>query len=234
METKKPLHRQLTKKIAIEIVPTDNDFEIEDRIWAINWFDLKVKWMYSLYNRLASKYVMQVGGQLFFKGYHKQTLFGDETLARQTLLIVTYPKITHLLEMIMIKAFQLVGILRIMAVKDFVFGFTKRMDAYTDTNTPMLNTNNAYLVFHYQGGIDLEKISQLVKEHELNLFFHGKKSAQLKQLHQGKADVLVPFFMDGILIVEGGDEEKIRTFALSSEFQEMNTTSYAALFERVN
>ncbi len=68
MSTNNSLKRQLTKSISIEVIPVDGSKEINERVWAINWFNFKRKWLYNLYNLLASKYVVQVGGQLLFNG----------------------------------------------------------------------------------------------------------------------------------------------------------------------
>ncbi len=54
-----------------------------------------------------------------------------------------YPKINDFLNMLMIKAFQIVSLLRVKAVKDFVFGFTKRMDSYEHTRIAKFNPKYA-------------------------------------------------------------------------------------------
>lgn len=79
-----PLSQQVTKTIKIEITPTHNEDISEERIWAINWFNYKNKWLYSLYNRLASPHVIKVGGQLLFKGHQVEQLSGSKDLARET------------------------------------------------------------------------------------------------------------------------------------------------------
>jgi uncharacterized protein (DUF1330 family) len=236
MENSNALKRQLTKTISIEIIPSNGETEIKDRIWAINWFNYKNKWLYGIYNKLAAKFVIQVGGQLLFKGHNEKTIFGEVAFARHTLLIVTYPSINSFLDMLIIKAFQLLSLLRVRAVKDFVFGFTKRVDEYDDTSTPKMDENNKYLVFHYQGEVSESSIVQLAQKHGLKTYFSGEKLAQIKRSEIGKEEVIAPFFMDGILVFETKGDASIEAFVGLNDFIELvegNANSYAAIFTRV-
>lgn len=236
MEENNSLKRQLTKSISVEIIPANGALELTERIWAINWFDYKSKWLYTLYNRLAAKFVIKMGGQLLLKGHNQKTILGEESYARQTLLIVTYPTIANFLDMLLIKAFQLVGLLRVKAVKNFVFGFTKRLDAYEATATPKINPNNQYLVFHYQGTINQLSLNSLAQDSGLKTYFSGEKIAQIKRFETGKKPVLAPFFMDGIMVFEGQTEDTFKSFVDSADFTKMiesNSSNYAAIFTRV-
>jgi len=179
-----PLSKKLTKTITVEIVPTTQGNIEEDRIWAINWFNYKQKWLYSLYNRLASPYVIKVGGQLLFKGHNIKSMFGSEDLARHTLLVVTYPKINNFLEMLTIKAFQLFSVLRVKAVQDFVFGFTRRVDSFASTSTPKFIGSESYLVYHYTEDIEKWELYEAAREHDAKVYFHGEKIAQLKRIEE--------------------------------------------------
>jgi len=236
MEDNNSLKRQLTKSISIEIIPVKGEVEINSRVWAINWFNYKSKWLYSLYNRLAAKFVIRMGGQLLFKGHNQKTLLGEESYARHTLLIVTYPSIGKFLDMLLIKAFQLVGLLRVKAVKDFVFGFTRRVDDYNETTTPAIDINNKYLVFHYQGTIEQSSLNSLAKNSGLKTYFSGEKIGQVKRFEKGKKPVVAPFFMDGIVVFETKSKNAIITFVESRGFTELinvNSSNYAAIFTRV-
>lgn len=231
-----PLKRDLTKTISVEIIPVGKGDVNTDRIWAINWFNYRRKWLYTLYNRFAAPHVIRVGGQLLFKGHNQKVLFGDEDLARHTLLIVTYPNIDNFLDMLTIKAFQLISLLRVKAVKDFVFGFTKRTDKYESALMPKYNGRDSYLVYHYQGNTDQVKLYELASDKNVKVFFHGEKMAQLKRLEEGKDDILAPFFMDGIIVFEADNDEILTGFADSHEFikhKTLNDKSFAALFSRV-
>ena len=232
----KPLKRDLTKTISVEIIPVGQGDINTDRIWAINWFNYRNKWLYTLYNRLAAPHVIKVGGQLLFKGHNQQTLFGDEALSRQTLLIVTYPGIDNFLEMLTVRAFQLKSLLRVKAVKDFVFGFTKRMDKNEVAIMPKYNGTDSYLVYHYQGNADQLKLFELAQDNNMKLFFHGEKMARLKRTEVGKDDVLAPFFMDGIIVFEAENEELVANFAASEAFLQhnmLNNSGFAGIFARV-
>jgi len=229
------LKRDLTKTISVEIIPVGEGDVSSDRIWAINWFNYKKKWLYGLYNRLAAPHVIRVGGQLLFKGHIQQTVFGAAELARETLLIVTYPKIDNFLEMLTVKAFQIVGLLRVKAVKEFVFGFTKRVDMNAAAPMQKYNGTDAYLVYHYQSKADKEKLNELARNENVKIFFHGEKMAQLKRIESGKEDVLAPFFMDGIIVFEADNDEAIANFAASEGFMQhkmLNKAGFAAIFTR--
>lgn len=229
-----PLKRNLTDKVSVEILPVDSEKDLHERVWAINWFNYKRKWLYTLYNRLAAKHVIQVGGRLLFKGHRQRTLFGEETLARHTLLIVTYPKVDNFLDMLTIKAFQLKSLLRLKAVKKFVFGFTRRVD--TETVAGVGKKSGAYLVWHYQGPIDVDSLRQLASKHNLQVFFYGKKIGQIKRSKQGKDDVIAPFFMDGIILLVADTSNAYEEFVADSDFIQLadgNKTNYVAIFDRV-
>ena len=230
-----PLKRELTKTISVEIIPVGKGDIGTERIWAINWFDYKTKWLYSLYNKLVAPHVIQVGGQLLFKGHLKRALFGEEEFSRETLLIVTYPKVENFLDMLSVKAFQLKSLLRVKSVKNFVFGFTKRVDKNESAPIVKYNGGSSYLVYHYQGNPDHEKLHELAREQNVKIFFHGEKMAQLKRMEEGKDDVLAPFYMDGILVFEAENEEAVANFAASKGFLQhniVNKSGFAALFTR--
>ena len=230
------LKKDLTKTVSVEIIPVGQGDVKTDRIWAINWFNYKKKWLYTLYNRLAAPHVVKVGGQLLFKGHNNRILFGDENLSRQTLLIVTYPKIDNFLDMLTVKAFQLKSLLRVKAVKDFVFGFTRRLDRQEVGKLAGYNHTDSYLVYHYQGNTDQQGLNELARNQNLKVFFHGQKMAQLKRIEDGKDDVLAPFFMDGIIIFAAESEVILTNFAASETFLQysrLNTSGFAAIFARV-
>jgi uncharacterized protein (DUF1330 family) len=230
------LTQEITKTIKVEIVSTNKEDISNERIWAINWFNYKQEWLYSLYNRLATPSVIKVGGELLFKGHNQKTIFGDEKLKRHTLLIVTYPKIKNFLEMLTIKAFQIVSLLRVKAVKDFVFGFTKRVDSFISTATPNLEESKSYLVYHYQGIEKTRELYDLASVQGGSVYFHGEKIAQVKRIEEGKDDVLAPFFMDGIILFEFNNEESVEEFGSNSWFEQQKISEshhYAAIFDRI-
>jgi uncharacterized protein (DUF1330 family) len=230
-----PLKRNLTKTISVEIIPAGRGNLATDRIWAINWFNYKIKWLYTLYNLLAAPHVIKMGGRLLFKGHLQRQLSGDKELARQTLLIVTYPKIDNFLEMLTIKAFQIKSLLRVKSVKGFVFGFTRRIDK-NDTALPQkYSGHNSYLVYHYIGSIESEPLYELARENRVKVFFHGEKIAQLKRIEEGKEDALAPFFMDGIMVFEAENEDAIDNFTAKegvSQIISPQRGSFAGIFSR--
>ena len=173
---------------------------------------------------------------MLFKGHNQKTLLGEESYARHTLLIVTYPSIGKFLDMLLIKVFQLVSLLRVKAVKDFVFGFTKRLDVFESTSTPPINNKAFYFVFHFQGNSDQLAIHNLAESQGLKVYFSGEKIGQVKRFEKGKKPVVAPFFMDGIVVFETKSKNAIITFVESRGFTELinvNSSNYAAIFTRV-
>jgi uncharacterized protein (DUF1330 family) len=213
------LKRTLTDKISVEIVPADSQLAMDGQVWAINWFNYQARWLYNLYTLLAARFVVKVGGRLIFKGHHRQTLFGSEELARKTLLIVTYPQINNFLDMLTIKAFQLASLLRVRAVKDFVFGFIRSLGPNQAVST---NRNLTYIVCLYQGKLTAEDLSQLTQSHGIKVFFHGEKLARLKRIEQGKEAVMAPFFMDGLIVLEAENDEATVKFTAEDGFLQQN------------
>jgi hypothetical protein len=230
-----PLKRDITKTMAVEIIPAGSGDLTTERVWAINWFNYKSKWLYSLYNRLAAPHVINVGGQLLFKGHMQRKIFGSDELGRQTLLIVTYPKIDNFLELLTIKAFQLKSLLRVKSVKDFVFGFTRRLDKNEAALPQKYTADNPYLVYHYTDRNETESLYELARENGVKVFFHGEKMAQLKRIEEGKEDVVAPFFMDGIMLFEAENEGVIDDFTAKEGFLQINSLqngSFAGIFTR--
>ena len=123
----------------------------DEPIYAINWFNTKSSLVYDFYNKLAVGCVRKIGGAPFFKGRHIKTLHGREEDRRDVLLVVRYPALKNFLTMLESKVFQGVSVIRMAAVDEFTFGFTKREDTGADLipMDPQEEGEVFYGVFHY-------------------------------------------------------------------------------------
>ena len=74
------------------------------------------------------------------QGRHIKTLYGREEDKRDVLLVVRYPALTNFRSMLESKIFQGVSVIRMAAVDNFTFGFTKRGDKGADLSpmNPMI------------------------------------------------------------------------------------------------
>jgi uncharacterized protein (DUF1330 family) len=237
METNNWLKREVKKGLKIAIQPTDDPAYLEQPVWAINWFNLKHKWLYNMYNKVAAPFVKRVDGRLIFKGHLLETVAGDEALARQMLLIVTYPDIHHFLDMIVIKTFQIISMMRLLAVKDFIFGFTRKQaisEGYDVHHAP--DKAGVYLVHHFTvgAGTDNTELENIISPYSLELFFSGTKIGIIQRMTANK-NTPAPFFMDGINLIKATDRAQLNQLLEDSGFKQLlegNTDNYLGIFKR--
>ena len=141
----------LSKSTKIVIEPTEdrkgNAFNIEAPIYAINWFNLKSGVFYNLYTLLARRYVQKVSGKLFFKGKLIKHIEGKEKYLRENLMIVFYSSPEQFLKLLSYKAFQLIGLLRLLSVKRFCLGFTENIDSLSMPQSKSFTKEKIYLVY---------------------------------------------------------------------------------------
>lgn len=229
----------INKSTSVSIVACTTDIDLDSGIWAINWFDTKRRWLYNLYTFIASRFVIKVGGKLWFKGAFVETLSGNKKDARKILLIVKYPTAHHFLDLVALKSFQMVSLLRILAVKRFVFGFTQRhkieglSEKRQDKGAPCL-------VHHFRNTSEINKkitsICYAASEQNIYLNYWGKKAATLKRSHSTEGAYDVPFIMDGILVFEAANRDQLMAFYKSETYLAFTAgldNSYAAIFKKI-
>jgi uncharacterized protein (DUF1330 family) len=234
------ISKQITKEIEVSIINAGPNYNLEDVVWAINWFDVKNKGLYDFYNVIASPHVGKVGGRALFKGRLKKKLLGEQSDEREVLLIVSYPKPDNFLDLLMGKMFQLKSIVRELAVKDFTFGFMKRLD---DGERPRGRIKKydgklIYMVHHFKNNhqlIDTNTIKDLAAEQDIFTHFSGIKSALVGRRKGGGKLRTSPFLMDGMLIFGAFEASQFDDFIQSEYYQnfiEQNQSNYIALFNR--
>ena len=238
--TNQTLSLQVTKKMEIVLTPAGSDYSVDDSQWAINWFDVKSKWLYDLYNKLASPHVYEVGGRPFFKGRFIKRLLGEPSDEREILLIVNYTKAQDFLDMVGNKKFQIKSLIRESAVKDFTFGFVKRNDSEErpELKVGKYDGQMKYMVHHFKNGhdsVDVEGLKSAAEAQGVSLHFSGIKAVMVERKQSGGELKTASFLMDSILLFESADEEKFELLLEMDHYQnfiQQNESNYIGVFGR--
>jgi len=205
----------LSASTRISIEPVGEDFGPQSEVCAVNWFNLKSPWLYRLYTLLATGFVARASGQLCFRGRLIERLEGSADHQREYLLIVRYRQAADFLQMIGNRLFQLVGLLRMAAVRQFCFGFTENIVAGGEHN----DAGRLWLVHHFRGGRDrlrggAPELAAVAERHALKLWFCGLTTARLVY-RSGEQETGPAFFMDGILVYAVRSKEQVEQFIRS-------------------
>ena len=224
----KSVRRGSGTKIHITPSATDRQSDLGQPIYAVNWFDLKRSWLYNLYGMLAFPHVRKVDGRVHFKGVLKEKWEGIPELDRKNLLIVRYPDADSFLSMLSGKIFLLKSVLRINAVKDFVFGFTRRVDKGPDPagRSGKYKGHAYYLVHIFKNDIsgngmpDFDDISSLNTDNNQILHFYGVKTAMIGRSKEEGEVHDNPFFIDGIVVWEANEIQALKQLIFSPGYQQ--------------
>jgi len=210
---------RINSKTSIHITGSIDQSDLDQPLYAINWFNTKSKRLYNLYGALAFPHVKKVGGEVVFKGKVREILSGDNSLKRETLLIVKYPSADGFLGLFSQKLFLLKSLLRVKAVKDFVFGFVKLAGgtAQSTQKPEKYNGDKSYLV-HILKGHFKEDHSNTDYPEGINLFFDGQKTAYVGRSSDDAEIKNGPFFIDRILIWEGENKDELKSWFKNNEF----------------
>lgn len=225
----------VSKSTKVIIRAKEATTNLDEPLYAINWFSTKIEWLYHLYNFLAVRSVRKIGGNAFFKGKITQTILDEHNSSRSLILIVRYPSGQNFKALFGSTYFKLVSIFRILSVKDFTFGFTKkeRLD-----KTGQLSDNLKYAV-HYFKAKNINDVFftkfETVSGDKIKIKYAGKMIAQLFSQQGDQPERQVPNLMDGIVIFEAASEavfsEMFNSPKYQSLIQEMES-SYIGLIKR--
>ena len=236
MNSQQQLTQQINKDITISIVPTNAETNLEESIYAINWFDRKRKSLYNLYTTLTGPLALNVGARLHFKGRHIEKIEGDDADKREMLLIVRYPSAESFLKLLANKLFQITSLLRINSVKDFNFGFTKRISPSIGKRPK----TNSYLVHHFRTNSlpdnFLEQLLEISFSSNTNLYYAGTLAANLVVTRDNLPPSKSPFLMDGILVFESDDAENFSKLLDNAAYRKVKSnfsSNYTAYFKRL-
>jgi len=208
---------------------------LQEPLYAINWFSTKAEWLYHFYNFLAYKSVLKIGGKAFFKGKIERTILDENNISREFILIVKYPNGNGFKQLMETTYFKLVSIFRMLAVKEFSFGFTHKQLASKSS----LDDELAYVVHHIKTSeIDSFLFSKFedVLEEEIKITYAGKIVANLVTKTENKKEECVPNLIDGLVIFECKEEANILKMIASDEYQSLIKTldsSYIGTLKRI-
>lgn len=218
----------------------DKDGATDQTVYAINWFNSQWIWIYHIYNWLALTSVKKVGGQAFFKGCVDKTLLGHENDHRDVLLIVRYPSVTQFLKMLQSKYFLLVSILRLLAVSDFTFGFTRRCDINLTTghNTSIPGVARpVFAVHHYRSHKDLStQLSNVAETQDVHIDYVGRINSLLYTGEELKSTRQVDCVMDGVILLSAATTQQITNMIHQQDYQAViaqTDSSYIATLKRM-
>ena len=227
MENEVGVARDITGSLRAEIVGNSDD--INGPLFAINWFDTRLAFVYHFYNLIAAQRVFRVGAKVMFKGKCQQTIGGDSEMARQFLLIVNYPSGTRFMDLLADRIFQLMSVFRIMAVKRFSFVFHKRREIHqTPEPGQSFNFKDFYAVLHLKkptaGTFEdrLSKLDGIATSHGSEIFFAGSMTGQvvLTKISSGEEDPM-PFITDSTILFKTPNQQAMTELFESTEMQEL-------------
>lgn len=243
MKTSLPVrYQRITNNLKVVIQGAHPEVDLDNAIWAINWFNMHSSFFYKIYAMMAAPLVWQVKGRLLFKGSLYKKLEGDELYDRDSLLIMYYQTTSHFLRLISKKFFQLISIFRLLAVREFTFGFLERLDdgSLPPIKPEKLTGETIYLVHHFQASKDflrnhLEAITKIAHDLNVSLYFSGERKAIIGR-DSGKGVIkITPLFIDGILIYKAAKTSDLEVFRIASKYaaiKERMSSSSLYLFKR--
>lgn len=220
---------QLTKKITVKVMATGPNINLDQELYAINWFDLKRPKLYNFYNQLAYKHVKAVGGAIQFKGTVIEKVKGPIENDRKMLLIVRYPSASQFLSMIANKMFLFKSVLRLKSVMHFTFGFAKRMSGGP---APLIvpkaySGSSSYLFYHFQTKLSVSKylyeLEGLISNSGLSTYFMGSKAALIGRISGEQKLKTQTFLMDGLVLVESDNKSQLLQLLQNKEFQKLTS-----------
>lgn len=225
------VERQITSGTKLVLRGTSE--RLNSSLFAINWFDTKPAWVYHLYNLLASTRLKRIGGRAVFKGRVFKKLAGEDSLARQHLLIVNYPSANHFLNLVADKLFLMLSILRIVSVRNFSFVMQHRVD----DGLEIARDQNSFAVLHFASD-DPACVARLLENDAetfgLQLAFFGKQAVTVSNQRRNEEQTM-PFVTPNTVLLAGEQESQLADFFASPTFQEAMLpvgTYYAAALRR--
>ena len=231
------LKGEVTKNISVLLKSTREEKALNKPLYAINWFSTKVAWMYHFYNFLALPRVKSIGGKVFFKGKIYQSLHGEESDSRNLLLIVRYPSGKKFITLMKDFLFKAVSIFRILSVKDFSFGFTKKLFPFDNKTT--LDKTQKYAIHHFKTKnfeeVDIIELQKILDDIDVELHYAGLINAKLYSQEKDKAQEQIPCLMDGILLFRSETLYCINRLFDSKAYQQFMAqfdSSYIGLVKR--
>ena len=217
----------------------DASLRFDQPAYAVNWFNTRSRWLYELYNFLAAGSVKAIGGAPFFKGRLIKRLHGVDNDSRSLILVVRYPALEQFKVMLENKYFQLLSSLRLLAVKDFTFGFMKRRawDTPLEPVSKTVDRDEVYLVHHFRGDPSIaDDLIACGRDLEIETVFAGTIGA-IVSTGSSKSDLATtPCLMDAIVIFRGPNEASTEALSQSGGYQSAilkSASSFVGTYRRI-
>ena len=234
---------KITSSIRIHITALRSDFNVDQPVYALNWFNSRQLWLYNFYNLLAARSVLKIGGVPFFKARVATVLHGDNADCRSVLLIVRYPDINHFKTMLQSRYFQCVSIIRDLAVAQFTFGFSTRTDMQDVgefANQNRISKSQVYAIHHYRLSKQVsdiaERATELAALHQVKLAFSSCVSARLYPQKGSTPPVAVETIMDGCMLMQADSQARIEQLVVNPDYKALLATtnaSFIATLDRI-
>lgn len=240
METSTSVTEEISKGLELSIMSTGPEYNLDEPIHAINWFDVKYGWLYDFYNKLVISHVIKVGGRPLLKGKLIKTLLGTEEDMRQVILVVKYPGAQAFINMVKSKVFQAKSILRVTSVLNFTFGFMKRLNTANkgESKAQHYSGKLLYLVHHFRDVekvIPIDEINGLALEQDVFTKFIGMKCALVGRKQANEKLRTAPFPMDGLLVFAAFEESQFKSLIDTDAYKAFiasNKSNYIGIYNR--
>ena len=230
----KELTAKITKGTDVLIKSEGADSDLSSRLIAINWFDTKREWLYNLYNFLASRSVLQVGGKPLFKAKVIQDLEGSKG-RRRILLIVTYPDGHAFKQLVESTYFKVVSLLRISSVDKFTFSFTQ---AISEPAFSSQAEDAHFCIHHFSSETDISEVVNEVNTtvQDLSIEYAGSSFAYLYRKNSGEDAEKVPSIVKNILIYRSDNKESMINYLKSDTYKGLfqeGAFGYAGILKKI-
>lgn len=204
--------RRLTTRISARLEPLGPAEHLDEPLYAINWFNTRTRLLYQIYTILAAYPVSRVQSRLWLKARHRSLLSGSERDQRSMLLIVRYPSGKHFLDLLTDKVFQIVSVLRNIAVKQFSFVLNRCIRV---ADLPTRPDGKALAVHHFQSdepfADEIRKIDALLAGTDVSICMASQKAAEVVMDYADGSKNAVPFVTDKMIIFEASDFTSLET-----------------------
>ena len=234
------IERQVTKRT--KLVVQGSKQALDNPLFAINWFETRVGWLYHLYNHLSAGRLYKIGGRIFFKGKVAKTIAGDESLARDYLLIINYPSAQHFLDLNADTLFKIFSVLRLITVKNFSFVLHQRIDGpqLLSHKRQQWSKNDAFALLHFSTKEPTEDVVSMLRKiaggARIRVHFAGRQAATLAVQSGNEPPRDLPFVTQHVVIIEASDPDDISAMFAGSEFCRLTSRFehfYAATVNRL-
>ncbi len=218
--------RKITPKAAVVLEPMGPPQDLMQPLFAINWFNTRLAWLYTLYNWLAAVPLYRTGARVIMKARLRQVLRGNAADSRDLLLVVNYPSGERFLDLLGNRLFQLVSVLRILAVKDFSFVLHKRPKGNDLPGPGRLKDGieRAYAVHHFRSSVlfqeELSTIAALTEGLAIRLCFGSEKAAAVASVNRRGRRHVMPYVIHKAVLFEAGSYPALEAFLTGERYRQ--------------